>query len=81
MKFSFPIKEVLLKNSNDKDFNIDVTKKYIKYLGPKKNFHGCHENLTVKDIFSYDDYDTIEIKDILNNVKTFNKDSNIHLLI
>ena len=81
MKFTYPIKEVLLKNTEDKDFNIDVSKKYIKYLGPKKNFHNCGENITVDNLFPYDGYDTIEIRDIINGVKTFKKDSSIHLLL
>ena len=81
MKFTYPIKNVRLTNSTIEDFNIDITKKYIKYLGPQKNFHSCADTFTVRDLFPYKGYDTIEIVDIINGIKTFPIDSNCHLLL
>lgn len=81
MKFTLPIKTVRLLNSAGEDFNIDITKKYIKYLGPQKNFHSCADMFIVSDLFPYEGYDTIEIVDIVNSKKTFSIDSSvIHLL-
>jgi len=80
-KFNLPIIKVCLTNSNDKTVNIDVTNKYIKYLGPKKDFHKCTKDIKVEDLFTYTDYDRIHITNIINQTKTFNSDVNIHHLL
>ena len=80
-RFTLPIKNVELKSSQDETICINVTKKYNKYLGPKKNFHNCGNKIKVNDLFYYSDYDNICITNILGQIKTFNSDTFIHLLL
>ncbi len=79
MSFKLPIKEVKLL---DEDNNIirDVTKKYIKLLGPNGNFHNY---LTPKiyDSFMYDDYKYIQVTNIIGQTKTCNIQSNLGQLL
>jgi hypothetical protein len=77
VKFTYPIKKVLLKNSKN---SIDITTKYIKYLGPRNDFHDCDDQIQVKDLFP-ENFNTIEITDILNKSKTFSPTTKVHHLL
>jgi hypothetical protein len=79
MKFFLPLHKVYLLNSKIK--TLDVTKKYIKYLGPKNNFHNYTNNLTIENLFPYENYDSIEITNIAQQTRTFPKETILHLLL
>jgi hypothetical protein len=75
VKFSLPIKKVLLIECNR-----DITSKYLKRIGPKKDFHG-EKDILFEELFSYDDYETVEIENLLGNKKTFSRTTALHQLI
>ena len=78
-KFFLPIKEV---NLLDKNENIvkDVTKKYMKIIGPNNDFHNILTP-TVYDLFFYDDYEYLQIINILNQKRTFDKCTTLEKLL
>jgi hypothetical protein len=58
---------------------MDVTSKIKKYAGPDYNFHD--EEINIRDLFfiSLDDYDFLEITNILNKTVKFGVDEKIIL--
>mgnify|MGYP003990618337 CR=1 FL=1 len=79
MKFRIPVKEVKLLDSDGIEKHV-VTKKYMKVLGPNNNFHNI---LTprIYDLFYLNDYEYLELTDILNKKSRFNKESNLAELL
>ena len=70
-RFVLPITQAMLM---DKGAPVrDVTKKMVRYMGPRKDFH--NEDVKVEDLFLYDDYTHIQIKNALNQTKEISKTS------
>lgn len=68
-RFVMPITNAMLIDDNGPVR--DVTKKIIRYMGPRKDFHG--EDVTVEDLFLYDDYTHIQVKNIMNQTNEFSR--------
>ena len=51
----------------------DVTKKLLKVMGPRRDFHG--QDVPVEDLFIFDDYTDIEVKNIMGVTKTVERTS------
>ena len=63
-QFRVPIKSAVLMNK-DKPVN-NVTKKLLKTMGPRRDFH--NQDVTVEDLFSFDDYTDIKITNIMETI-------------
>jgi len=74
--FKVPLKEARLVGDLR---TMDVTSKIKKYAGPDYNFHD--EEINIRDLFfiSLDDYDFLEITNILNKTVKFGVDEKIIL--
>ncbi len=75
MKFTMPIKEVRLLDSENNLKHV-VTKKYMKLIGPYNNFHNV-TNLIISDLFFMNDYEYIEIIHITNQALKLQKETNL----
>jgi len=63
--FRVPVFSAILA-SKDKPVR-NVTKKLLKAMGPRRDFHG--QDVPIEDLFTFDDYTDIYVKDITGNVK------------
>ena len=79
MKFKMPIKNVYLIDENDKIIR-NVTKKYMKLLGPNGDFHN-YLVPKVYDLFAYNDYKYIQITNIVNITKNVDINSTLDQLL
>ena len=77
--FRLPLRLVELLDSNKKPI-INVTKKYLKVIGPYNDFHNI-DDIFIKDLFYFDDYEYIKVTDILNQEKIIDKNSSPQLLL
>ena len=80
LKFKLPIKSVELLDSN-KNVILNVTRKYMKCIGPYKDFHNSYDDIFIKDLFYYDDYEYIKIINILNQENIVSKNVSPQLLL
>lgn len=78
-RFRMPIKSVEMVDADDKPIR-EVTKKYKKVEGPYGDFWG-HTDVTVKDLFSFVDYDKLKITYVTNLSKLIPKTSNLQELL
>ena len=69
VRFRVPIRTAFLMKK-DKPIR-NVTKKLSKTMGPRRDFH--NQDVTVEDLFIFDDYTDIQVTDILNNVTVLPK--------
>ena len=67
--FRAPIISAFLVNK-DKPVR-DVTKKLLKAMGPRRDFHG--QSVPVEDLFVFDDYTDIEVKNLMGVTKIIDK--------
>ena len=79
MTFKLPLKDVKLLDEDNKIVR-DVTKKYMKLLGPNGNFHN-YLTPKVYDLFMYDDYKYIQVTNIINQSKTADINSTLDQLL
>ena len=79
MTFKLPLKDVKLLDEDNKIVR-DVTKKYMKLLGPNGNFHN-YLTPKVYDLFMYDDYKYIQVTNIINQSKTVDINSTLDQLL
>tara|TARA_R110002074_G_scaffold47110_8_gene120974 strand:+ start:39 stop:656 length:618 start_codon:yes stop_codon:yes gene_type:complete len=81
MKFSMPIKSAILEDKDGKEIR-NVTPKLVRFMGPRKNFHGVVEehDIILDDLFE-DIFENIRITDLVGVEKLYRHDSNIHLLL
>ncbi len=79
MTFKLPLKEVKLLDEDNKVIR-DVTKKYIKLLGPNGNFHN-YLTPKVYDLFMYNDYKYIQVTNIIGQTKTVDIQSTLDQLL
>lgn len=70
-RFRAPIISAFLVNK-DKPAR-DVTKKLLRIMGPRRDFHG--QDVPVEDLFIFDDYTDITVKDIMGVTKTISRTS------
>ena len=79
MAFKLPLKEVKLLDEDNQVIR-DVTKKYMKLLGPNSNFHN-YLTPKVYDLFMYNNYKYIQITNIIGQSKTFDINSTLDQLL
>lgn len=79
MTFKLPLKEVKLLDEDNQVIR-DVTKKYIKLLGPNGNFHN-YLTPKVYDLFMYNDYKYIQVTNIIGQTKTVDIQSTLDQLL
>jgi hypothetical protein len=77
--FRLPLTSVELLDS-DKNPVINITKKYLKVIGPYNDFHNA-EDIFIKDLFYFDNYEYIKTTNIIKQEKTIDKNSSPHLLL
>lgn len=70
--FKLPIISVVLKDKNDVPVK-NITKQIIKCMGPRKDFHG--QNVPLKILTDWDDYEYFEFTDVLGIMKKYTKDT------
>lgn len=69
--FRVPVVSAVLMEK-DKPIRV-VTKKLLKAMGPRRDFHG--QDVPVEDLFDYDDYTNVSVKDVMGVSKTIDRKS------
>jgi hypothetical protein len=69
-RFRMPIKKAMLMDKDGAPVR-DVTSDLLRVMGPRKNFHD--EDVTVRYLFDWDDYENICLTDIVNSDRTYHK--------
>ena len=67
--FRAPIISAFLVNKDNPVRN--VTKKLLKVMGPRRDFHG--QSVPIEDLFTFDDYTDITVRDIMGVTKTIER--------
>ena len=69
-RFHMPIKRAMMIDIDGAPVR-DVTSDMFKVMGPRKNFHD--EDVLVKYLFDWDDYEHVQITDLMNDTKKVSK--------